>query len=140
MAQDEDKHFVGKVAHKAAIEKDGKVLLAKGDGDEFWDIPGGRINSGEKPAQALKREIKEELGVDIEVGKPFFADLIISTKTKEERYFICFYAKVADGQEPCSVDPEESAELYWVSSDEVETIKIYEVCREALRAFFSENK
>lgn len=35
---------------------------------DMWEFPGGKIESGETPQEAIKREIKEELNVDIEVG------------------------------------------------------------------------
>lgn len=132
----ESEHFIGKVAQKALIERDGRVLLARGKEDELWDIPGGRIHRGEKPDNALAREIKEELDVDVVVGTPFFVDLIKATKTGEERYFICFHVDIPAGQEPRVTDPEESAELLWITKDEVATVPTYEVCRDALKVHF----
>jgi ADP-ribose pyrophosphatase YjhB (NUDIX family) len=45
-------HFVGKVAQKALIEKDGKILFVQypvGDAAEgLWDLPGGRLNQSER--------------------------------------------------------------------------------------------
>jgi len=37
-----------------------------------YDLPGGKIKPGEDPVEALKREVCEECGLDIEVGTPFF--------------------------------------------------------------------
>ena len=52
------------------IEKDGKYLIQKRPSTGLlaglWEFPGGKIETGETPEQALKREIKEELGADIQ--------------------------------------------------------------------------
>ena len=54
-----------------AIIKDNKVFSAqrgnKGETKYKWEFPGGKIEKNETPEQALKREFKEELNVDIEV-------------------------------------------------------------------------
>ncbi|MFH1959590.1 MAG: NUDIX hydrolase [Patescibacteria group bacterium] len=56
---------------KALIFKDDKFLLLKESirKKEIWDLPGGKIEYGETPQEALKREVKEELWIDVEVGK-----------------------------------------------------------------------
>ena len=57
----------------AAIIKDGKILCTKRSEDRIlgtlWEFPGGKIESSETPRDAIKREIKEELGASILVGK-----------------------------------------------------------------------
>lgn len=55
----------------AIIRKDNKVLSTQRGYGEFqglWEFPGGKIELGEAHKDALKREIREELSVDIEVG------------------------------------------------------------------------
>lgn len=55
----------------AVIQNGNKVLLTKEilESGEKWIMPGGGVEFGENLVEAVKREIKEELGMDIEVGK-----------------------------------------------------------------------
>lgn len=57
----------------AAIIREGRVLIAKrkasGPLPFLWEFPGGKLEKGETPEQAVAREIREELGVNIEVGR-----------------------------------------------------------------------
>lgn len=67
------------IATKAFIERDGKVLVVREagqyqDGTNIgrYDVPGGRLTPGEQWQDALTREVKEETGLDITVGTPFY--------------------------------------------------------------------
>lgn len=53
---------------KALIRQEGKVLAVKTEVDDtyFWALPGGRLDRGETPREALKRELHEELDAEIE--------------------------------------------------------------------------
>ena len=56
----------------AVILRDGKVLATQrgyGEWKDWWEFPGGKIESGEEREDALRREIKEELDAEIEVGR-----------------------------------------------------------------------
>ncbi len=68
-----------RIAARAAIVKDKKVLViressAYEEGTQIgrYDLPGGRIAIGESVIDALKREVTEEVGIEIEECKPFF--------------------------------------------------------------------
>jgi 8-oxo-dGTP pyrophosphatase MutT (NUDIX family) len=52
---------VGIVVHENS------VLLHQADGEDFWTFPGGRAEFGETAEQTLRREMKEELGIEVEV-------------------------------------------------------------------------
>jgi 8-oxo-dGTP diphosphatase len=56
----------------AVIERDGLILIGRRRaGERFegvWEFPGGKVEPGEEPREGLRREIREELDLDIEVG------------------------------------------------------------------------
>ena len=70
-------------AVKALVQKGGRFLvLKKADrqlGGFLFDLPGGKMEFGERPAEALLREVKEETDLLVEVGKPLHMDTIIKT-------------------------------------------------------------
>jgi len=57
----------------AIIEKDGEVLVARRGAEKYlggyWEFPGGKVEANESPREALEREIWEELGMRVEVGR-----------------------------------------------------------------------
>jgi 8-oxo-dGTP diphosphatase len=59
----------------AILIKDGQILIAKRKkGDrlaEKWEFPGGKIETNETPEECLKREMLEEFGIEVSVGKYF---------------------------------------------------------------------
>jgi len=58
------------VAACALIDADGRVLIAQRPDDKpmagLWEFPGGKIEQNERPEEALIRELKEELGIDVQ--------------------------------------------------------------------------
>ena len=61
----------------AVIRKDGKILITQRPADVhlamLWEFPGGKVEPGESLESALRREIREELSVDIVVGDEFYS-------------------------------------------------------------------
>ena len=78
---------VGMTVTAAIIIEDGRVLVAQrppgGRHPGEWEFPGGKVEPGETPEQCLARELSEELGVTVEVGKAMssvrhsYPDLVI---------------------------------------------------------------
>lgn len=53
----------------AVLEQDGHVLLHTMEDSDYWILPGGRVELGETSISALQREMREELGQEIQVGR-----------------------------------------------------------------------
>lgn len=63
----------------AILIKDGKILIAKRKADDRqankWEFPGGTVEQDETPEACLKREIREEFGINVSVGR-FFGESV----------------------------------------------------------------
>lgn len=56
-----------------------------------WDLPGGRLEFGEDPVEGLKREIKEEVGLEVEIEKPVDISYWMPKKNEEEWYIVALF-------------------------------------------------
>lgn len=83
----------------AAVIRDGAKILATqrgyGDFKGGWEFPGGKIEAGETPQQALKREIEEELDIEISVGE--LIDTIEYDYPTFHLSMDCFWCEVMSG-------------------------------------------
>jgi 8-oxo-dGTP diphosphatase len=97
----------------AILIENGRVLIARrrpgASQAGMWEFPGGKVRPGESPAQCLKREILEELGIEIAVDE-FFGESVYAYEDKTIR--LLAYRVRAEGGEMSRND---HAELAWVA-------------------------
>ena len=124
----------------ALVLNEGKILLEKRKnepGRGKWSIPGGVVDLGESPEQAVIREAKEE--TCIEVDAPHLVDVVSDVsldeagKVKYHFVIIDYLVTVKHGEPQAASDADA---LVWVPFSEVET---YDLTR-AFRNFFRRNR
>lgn len=114
------------VAVGAVVEDDeGRILLVKHEPERggFWQgkwiCPGGKLELGETIGDGIKREVKEETGLEIELIKPLPAfDRIVKSADGIDLHvvYIDYIAKVAGGELKADSDV---GEALWIEKDEL---------------------
>jgi 8-oxo-dGTP diphosphatase len=79
----------------------------------LWEFPGGKVKEGEDPREALRRELKEELDVDVEVGK--ILEVIFHSYPEYPILLLTYHCRIKKG----IPKPIGCHDLRWVSLEEL---------------------
>jgi mutator protein MutT len=114
--------YIGVSVGAMIINDKGEVLLCKrsqraSNERGCWEVPGGAVEFNEKLEDAIHREIKEELGVDIDLVEQFPAANHIIPSDKQHWVPTTFLTKLKKGSTPKIMEPEKCDEIRWFSLD-----------------------
>jgi 8-oxo-dGTP diphosphatase len=106
------------VVAAAVVIRDGRVLLTRrAEGQHLagiWEFPGGKLEAGESPEEAVERECREECGIDIEVAEIFD---VTHYRYPEKDVLLLFYRCVLRAGE---VQHLQVADHAWVAPSELD--------------------
>lgn len=113
-----EQHFIADIPLKALIKKDGNILFVEEmEGRPGLALPGGRLHEGEQPIEGLRREIREEIGVEINVGR--LVDCEVFKSASGANHFITvFEATLKDDAELPAPDGKEIKSFHWLTIEE----------------------
>jgi 8-oxo-dGTP diphosphatase len=110
----------------------GRVLLTQRKAgahlEGLWELPGGKLDPGEDPRDALVRELREELGIEVEVGAPIE---ITSWKYPERHVLLLFFEVVRrpGSPEPRAIDV---ADLRWATRADLDVLAFPDADRDVV--------
>jgi 8-oxo-dGTP diphosphatase len=117
----------------AIIVNHGKVLICQRHrADSFplkWEFPGGKVEAGETPAQALAREVAEELGALATIGGEFLRVRHKYPEKKDPIQLIFLWATIEAGCERNL----QFEQMVWAAPAELESFDFLEADREVVR-------
>ena len=115
----------------AVVERDDRVLVTERIADthlaEHWEFPGGKMEEGEDHRQCLAREMREELDVEVSIGRELHATSFeYPDRTVDLHFYIC--AIIGEPR------PVLGQRVRWVSLAELGTLRVPPADRELIRA------
>lgn len=115
-------HYIGVSVGALIINDRGEIFITKRgklatNERGTWEIPGGKVHFGETLADAVKREMKEEYGVDLTLTYQFPAQNHLIPDAHEHWVPTSFIAKIKPGQTPKILEPDKCDAIGWFSLD-----------------------
>jgi len=125
--------YIGVGVGAIIVDDTGRLFLARRGPQAknergLWEFPGGSVEFGEKLAQALQREMREEYGVEIAVGE--LLDVVDHILLEEGQHWVspAFICKITSG-EPSIREPGKCTEIGWFHPDEMPDESLTQVTR-----------
>ncbi len=127
-------HLLAEIGQKILLTRGSEVLICRGVGDPLWDLPGGRLHTNEDPKEGLKREIREELGIEVFIEGPFEVATWYGAKSGIPRFFVVYGATMQNESDTIILPPDELEEMRWITESDIDVLPVSPEWKPILRA------
>jgi 8-oxo-dGTP diphosphatase len=111
-----------KLVVAALVREQARVLMSRRRPDQampdLWEFPGGKVEPGEHPEAALRREVREELGCDIEIDR--IEEVVFHAYPDFDLYMLVYASRITAGT-PRAI---EVADVRWVAAADLPSLDL----------------
>ncbi len=131
--------YIGVGVGAIIVDDQGRLFMARRGPQAknergLWEFPGGSVEFGERLIDALKREMREEYGVEIAVGE--LLDVVDHILPAEGQHWVSptFICRIINGT-PTIREPGKCTEIGWFTPDMIQEDSLTQISRENLRHY-----
>jgi 8-oxo-dGTP diphosphatase len=108
------------------IENDCVLLMRYRYGQtDVYNLPGGNVDKGETLTQTVVRELQEELGIEITVGKMILMGEVLMPEPKKDVLHCIFLGKIIEGKPVLNSEHTSALEIVWKHIDDLKDLDMY---------------
>lgn len=127
--------FEGKISVRAMIQSIAKnmILVVKDYNYDLWEIMGGRLEVGETVKQALTREAKEELGMNLNVGDLIYDEQFNQSSDNSPHLMLVFLCTFNG---PLILNSSEIELAHWIRKEDLFRYHFFDNCNRVIKHYF----
>lgn len=115
------------VINRVILVNQDRVLIVRNRGNEFWSLPGGKQDEGEKGTESARREIIEELGISLNAMKLISRNRLLKNSCIYDEYY---WRSEVDEDQVDAIEPDTSPEgeldeVSWTDINKLDVIEVY---------------
>ena len=110
-------------------DHDGRVLVVEPTYKKTWELPGGAVDADESPRTACTREVEEELGLRLQLGRMLCMEWQGPEPERSESLMFIYDGGVLDHLEEVRLPPDELASCRFLPPEELDTVMVERIAR-----------